>query len=105
MGVITKAYGSLFTPSVIPPIAADNKAPASIPAIDPKAAVRKVVYTTNSVRNVFAIRDGTVFTTVPDHHIYLAICRAAKFPSARATGELSRASSVNHDKEFDNYDC
>jgi hypothetical protein len=105
MGVITKAYASLFTPSSKLPEASVNKVPPIIPAVDPKAGTQTVVYTSSSSRQVYAIRQGNEFTTVPDHHIYLAICRAAHIPSVIATGNMSRSSSVNLDKELDNYDC
>ena len=107
IGVITKAYVSLFTPPAIPIKDAAIKEPPAATLIVAKASEKKAVYTNSTNRPVFAIREiaQANFTTVPDHHVYLAICRASKLPSAKATGHLSRESSANPDKEFDNYDC
>jgi hypothetical protein len=86
LGVITKAYVNLFKAD--PPAA-------------PGGAPLKPQYQPHSSKPVFGIRERLVagYLTAADHQVFLAICKAAKLPSALATGDSARQ-SAGADNEF-----
>jgi hypothetical protein len=96
MGLITKAYVNLISPTV-PPAELTSTQLIIQPQPGQEAMAIKSKRPAMGVRN---LGDPDV-KAVPDYHVYKVICKAAKLPTSLATGQLSRPASIGDaDDEF-----